>query len=365
MFSFVGHGVLVDGRSSSLVGCGRARRWRHSVVRLEGSKEEAPAGGEEDGVNEVDDVFDMVVDDDGSWLGMPDINTVTMVGYVAAPPDVRTTPTMKVAKFKLRVQRNYPASPGNDYFTILAFRFDAEFVEKSFKEGTLVGVEGAPTLGTWEKEGEEFYSVEITASTLKILDRDRMYTTDANSFPEDMQTSGSGSFYPTSPGSTWDGPQDRMEQSSSGPDSYYFKPPRNPSSPSGNSSNQQYAPGTKFSENNEYYFKPPKMPSDSSSGSPDSSTSSWVASSSPETPKPHGSDYSANRTSTDGRDEVNVPKNLPDDSFARGTRGGLMPRKKGGFSNMSTNWGGKPSSKKSDSSKADYRSDELPEEDPF
>jgi len=73
------------------------------------------------------------------------LNKIIVMGRLTKDPELRyTTTEIPVARFSLAVDRNYSKDKEKetDYFEIVSWRHNAEFVNKHFTKGQLVCVEG-------------------------------------------------------------------------------------------------------------------------------------------------------------------------------------------------------------------------------
>ncbi|MCD6426500.1 MAG: single-stranded DNA-binding protein [Caldisericaceae bacterium] len=113
-----------------------------------------------------------------------DFNKVILTGRLAADPDVRYTPNgSEVAQFRIAVNRSYKTKDNpNDwqqetfFITIITWNRLAERVEKNFKKGDLVIVEGRLNIRSYEVDGVKKWVTEIIANDVKFLPRNRAKT---------------------------------------------------------------------------------------------------------------------------------------------------------------------------------------------
>lgn len=70
-------------------------------------------------------------------------NKVIMIGRLTADPELRTTPNgVSVASVRIAVNRSYDREK-TDFFSVVAWRQNAEFLTRHFSKGGLIGVEGS------------------------------------------------------------------------------------------------------------------------------------------------------------------------------------------------------------------------------
>jgi single-strand DNA-binding protein len=107
---------------------------------------------------------------------MSDVNRIFLTGRLVADPDIRYTPTgNEVAQFRIAVNRNFKLKDSEQwqedtfFVTIIAWNRLAEKVEKTFKKGNVVFVEGSLRIRDYEVDGVKKWVTEITARSLKML----------------------------------------------------------------------------------------------------------------------------------------------------------------------------------------------------
>lgn len=103
------------------------------------------------------------------------INKVILVGNLGNDPEVRHLETSVVAKLSVATNENYKDKSGEwqkitEWHNVVAWRALAENVERNYKKGMQVYVEGKLTTRKWQdKDGNDRYSTEVVASTMRIL----------------------------------------------------------------------------------------------------------------------------------------------------------------------------------------------------
>jgi single-strand DNA-binding protein len=103
------------------------------------------------------------------------INKVILVGNLGADPEVRHLETSVVARISVATNENYRDKNGEwqtitEWHNVVAWRRLAESAEKNFKKGMQVYIEGKLTTRKWQdKEGNDRYSTEVVANTMRIL----------------------------------------------------------------------------------------------------------------------------------------------------------------------------------------------------
>ena len=107
---------------------------------------------------------------------MSDLNKVFLSGRLTKDPDIRYTPNgSEVATFSIAVNRSFKAKDSEEwqeetfFINIIAWNRLAEKVEKTFKKGMPVFVEGRLLIRSYEKDGVKKYVTEIIAIDARLL----------------------------------------------------------------------------------------------------------------------------------------------------------------------------------------------------
>lgn len=102
-------------------------------------------------------------------------NRVILVGRLTRDPEIRTTPEgITVARFRIAVNRLTRGEEQADFFDVVAWRNQADFVANYLGKGRLVLVEGRLQNRSWTaQDGTRRSTVEIVALTVRGLDRPR------------------------------------------------------------------------------------------------------------------------------------------------------------------------------------------------
>ena len=89
-------------------------------------------------------------------------NKVIMIGRLVADPELRTTQNgVNVASFRVAVNRPRDKEK-SDFFNVVAWRQNAEFITRYFSKGKLIGIEGSlQTRDYTDKEGNRRTAFEI------------------------------------------------------------------------------------------------------------------------------------------------------------------------------------------------------------
>lgn len=102
------------------------------------------------------------------------LNKVILAGRLVADPEIRSTQDgTKVANIRIAVNRRFSGKDGNkstDFFTCVAWRKDAELLEKYFKKGSSILIIGEIQNREWEKDGVKHYTTEIMVTEVNFVD---------------------------------------------------------------------------------------------------------------------------------------------------------------------------------------------------
>lgn len=91
-------------------------------------------------------------------------NRIIVIGRLVADPELRATPNgVNVASFRVAVNRPRDKEK-SDFFNVVAWRQNAEFITRYFSKGKLIGIEGSlQTRDYTDKEGNRRTTFEIQA----------------------------------------------------------------------------------------------------------------------------------------------------------------------------------------------------------
>ena len=116
------------------------------------------------------------------------LNRAILMGRLTRDPELKQTPNnVSVATFSLAVDRNYQSDKDNkqtDFINIVAWRHTAEFVNKYFKKGQLVAVEGSIQSRSYQgKDGNNRTAFEVVSDQVYFAEKKQ----DGKSQPEEPQ----------------------------------------------------------------------------------------------------------------------------------------------------------------------------------
>lgn len=102
------------------------------------------------------------------------MNRVALIGRITKDLELRFTQTqMAVCRFTLAVDRKKKDS-GTDFITCTAFGKVAEILQKYVRKGHLLGITGHIQTGSYEKNGQKTYTVDVIVEEFDFLQaRDR------------------------------------------------------------------------------------------------------------------------------------------------------------------------------------------------
>ena len=99
------------------------------------------------------------------------MNKVLVIGRLTRDPETQsTTSGIKYTRFTLAVNRQF-SEDQTDFIPVVAWRNQAEFVEKYMRKGALVSVDGRFTSSTYQNaEGTNITRYEVTADRVESLE---------------------------------------------------------------------------------------------------------------------------------------------------------------------------------------------------
>ena len=106
---------------------------------------------------------------------MASFNKVILIGNMTADPELRQTASgLSVCSFSIAVnRRNSKAEQGQqtvDFFNIVAWRQQAEFICRYFKKGNPILICGQLQTRTWsDPQGQKRYATEIQADEVSFV----------------------------------------------------------------------------------------------------------------------------------------------------------------------------------------------------
>lgn len=105
---------------------------------------------------------------------MEKMNKVILIGRFTRDPEVRYTQSgMCSANFTIAVDRKYKqeGQPEADFPRIVAWGKTAEFIEKYFRQGMKIVIEGKIQTGKYtNKEGQTVYTTDVVAESVEFAE---------------------------------------------------------------------------------------------------------------------------------------------------------------------------------------------------
>lgn len=101
------------------------------------------------------------------------MNKVILLGRLARDPEARQGQTMTVTKFSLAVDRRIKAEgqPSADFISCVAFGKTAEFIDKYFKKGSKMALEGRIQTGSYtNKDGQKVYTTDVVVDNVEFAE---------------------------------------------------------------------------------------------------------------------------------------------------------------------------------------------------
>jgi single-strand DNA-binding protein len=106
------------------------------------------------------------------------MNKVILVGRLTRDPETRQAGETTVTRFSLAVDRRFrkagdETSPSADFPSCVAFGKTAEFINKYFKQGVKMALEGRIQTGSYEKDGVKHYTTDVIAEAVEFAESKR------------------------------------------------------------------------------------------------------------------------------------------------------------------------------------------------
>lgn len=103
------------------------------------------------------------------------MNKVILVGRLTRDPETRQAGDTTVTRFSLAVDRRFrvkdETSPTADFPSCVAFGKTAEFINKYFKQGVKMALEGRLQTGSYtDKDGVKHYTTDVIAEAVEFAE---------------------------------------------------------------------------------------------------------------------------------------------------------------------------------------------------
>lgn len=113
------------------------------------------------------------------------MNNVALIGNLTRDPEMRyINGNMAIATFSIAINRPKKkdgSDGGADFPRITVFGTQAENCERFLHKGSKVGIVGKIQTGSYEKDGQRFYTTDIVADRVEFLGRAPEPSNDMNS----------------------------------------------------------------------------------------------------------------------------------------------------------------------------------------
>lgn len=107
------------------------------------------------------------------------MNKTILIGRLTRDPDTKQAGETVVTRFTLVVDRRFrkagdETSPHADFISCVAFGKTAEFINKYFKQGTKMALEGRIQTGNYtNKDGIKVYTTDVIAEAVEFAESKR------------------------------------------------------------------------------------------------------------------------------------------------------------------------------------------------
>ena len=103
------------------------------------------------------------------------MNKVVLIGRLVRDPELKTTSSQTaVATFTIAVDRRFKNASGErqaDFISCVAWRQQAEFVERYFGKGNRIGIVGSIQTRNWEdKDGHNRTTTEVVVDEVEFVE---------------------------------------------------------------------------------------------------------------------------------------------------------------------------------------------------
>lgn len=100
------------------------------------------------------------------------MNKVILIGRLTRDPDFRATANSSLARFSVAVDRRYKqdGQPTADFPGCIAWGKTAEFIDKYFRKGMKIAIEGRIQTGSYEKDGRTVYTTDVVAESVEFAE---------------------------------------------------------------------------------------------------------------------------------------------------------------------------------------------------
>lgn len=97
------------------------------------------------------------------------MNRTILGGRLTKDPDMRYAGDMPIINFSMATDKYSKGEKSADYHECTAFGKTAEFIEKFFRKGDFIIVEGSNTSGSYQgKDGKTVYTYKVTVNNVEF-----------------------------------------------------------------------------------------------------------------------------------------------------------------------------------------------------
>lgn len=99
------------------------------------------------------------------------MNNVSLVGRLTRDPEIKATNSGSTyARFSIAVDRR-GKDAGTDFINIVAFGKTSEFIERYFRKGQRIGINGRIQTGSYDgKDGKKVYTFDVIAENVEFVE---------------------------------------------------------------------------------------------------------------------------------------------------------------------------------------------------
>ena len=99
------------------------------------------------------------------------MNNVSLVGRLTRDPEIKVSASgSSYARFAIAVDRR-KKDDGADFINIIAFGKTSEFIEKYFRKGNRIGINGRIQTGSYDgKDGKKVYTFDVIADNVEFVE---------------------------------------------------------------------------------------------------------------------------------------------------------------------------------------------------
>ena len=101
------------------------------------------------------------------------MNRVELVGRLTRDPDFKATANSSYASFSVAVDRKYrqEGQQEADFPRVIAWGKTAEFIDKYFRKGMRIGIEGRIQTGSYRNsDGQTVYTTDVVAESVEFVE---------------------------------------------------------------------------------------------------------------------------------------------------------------------------------------------------